>query len=59
MKSSSRDKVEGNIHQAKGTIKKAIGELAGDADLKAEGRVEHAAGKVQEKRGEIKKVMGK
>jgi uncharacterized protein YjbJ (UPF0337 family) len=59
MKSSARDKVEGNIHQAKGTIKKAIGNLVGDAELKAEGKVEHAAGKVQEKRGDIKKVLGK
>lgn len=59
MKSSTRDKVEGAIHQVKGEIKKGIGMLAGDASLKSEGTAEKAAGKVQAKRGDIKKVFNK
>ena len=59
MKSSERDKAEGVLHQAKGKIKKAIGDLTGDKSLKSEGTAEHAAGKVQEKVGDIKKVVGK
>ncbi len=59
MKSSRRDVAEGKLHQAKGRIKKAIGKMVGDRDLIAEGKVEHSIGKVQEKRGQIKKVMEK
>lgn len=59
MKSSMRDKVEGALHAAKGDIKTGIGNLAGDASLKIEGRAEKAAGKAQTKRGEIKKVFNK
>lgn len=59
MKSSTRDKAEGKLHQAKGKIKDAVGGLTGDADLQAEGKIEHAAGKGQEKVGQIKKVLNK
>ncbi len=59
MKSSTRDNAEGKLHQAKGTIKEAIGKLAGDRYLKAEGKNERAVGKAQEKLGQIKKVMDK
>jgi len=59
MKSSARDKVEGTLHQAKGKIKKAIGDATGDQPLQDEGTIEHAQGKVQEKVGDIKKVVGK
>jgi uncharacterized protein YjbJ (UPF0337 family) len=59
MKSSARDKAEGKIHQAKGKIKEAVGELVGDRDLKVEGKDENLGGKVQEKVGHVKKVLGK
>ena len=59
MKSSTRDNAEGKLHQAKGQMKVAVGKLAGDADLKAEGKIENAAGKAQEKVGQIKKVLNK
>ena len=59
MKSSTRDKVEGKMHQAKGNIKEAVGSLVGDRDLKAEGKDEHLDGKVQEKVGQVKNVIGK
>lgn len=59
MKSSTRDNAEGKLHQAKGRIKEAIGNIAGDRDLKAEGKAENFDGKAQEKLGQIKKVVGK
>jgi uncharacterized protein YjbJ (UPF0337 family) len=59
MKSSARDNAEGKMHQAKGRIKEAVGSLVGDRDLKAEGEGENLGGKVQEKVGQVKKVLGK
>ena len=59
MKTSTRDQVEGKLHEAKGKVKETIGELINDTDLEVEGNVEKKEGKVQEKVGQIKKVLGK
>lgn len=59
MKSSIRDKAEGAFHELKGTAKEIAGKLNEDPDLEAEGIDEKIAGKVQEKLGQIKKVLGK
>ena len=59
MKSSTRDKAEGKMHQVKGTIKEAIGKAAKDRDLEAEGKIENLDGKVQEKVGQLKEVIEK
>jgi uncharacterized protein YjbJ (UPF0337 family) len=59
MKSSKQDKVEGNLHKAKGKIKEIVGNVVGNSDLEADGKNEQLAGKVQKKIGEIKKVVGK
>ena len=59
MKSSTKDKVEGRIHQAKGKIKETAGKAVGNRDLEAEGKAESFDGKVQEKIGEVKKVLDK
>jgi uncharacterized protein YjbJ (UPF0337 family) len=59
MKSSTRDKAEGKMHQVKGKIKEVVGKVVNDEDLEAEGKVENLEGKVQEKVGEIKKVVEK
>ncbi len=42
-----KDRVEGAAKQAKGTVKEAVGELTGDAKLKADGKKDKAEGKVQ------------
>ncbi len=47
------------MHQAKGKIKEAVGKIAGNRDLEAEGKGENLGGKVQEKIGQVKKVIGK
>jgi uncharacterized protein YjbJ (UPF0337 family) len=38
----------GEADQAKGRIKKAVGELTGDEDLKHEGAIDKASGKVKD-----------
>jgi uncharacterized protein YjbJ (UPF0337 family) len=58
MKSGTRDKAEGKMHQVKGKIKETIGNAVGNDDLEAEGKGEKWGGKVQEKVGEVKKVLG-
>jgi uncharacterized protein YjbJ (UPF0337 family) len=59
MKSSMKDKAQGAWHQLKGNAKKVAGKVSGKPDLEFEGKVEHGAGKAQEKSGEIKKVTGR
>jgi uncharacterized protein YjbJ (UPF0337 family) len=59
MKSSTKDKAEGKMHQVKGSIKEATGKIVGNRDLEAEGKVENLEGEIQEKIGDVKKTFGK
>lgn len=59
MNSGAKDQVAGNFHQAKGKVKEMAGNITDNPKLKAEGTAEKAAGRVQEKVGEVKKVLGK
>lgn len=59
MKSSLRDRAEGMFHEVKGKAKEVAGELGDNPELEAEGTGEKVAGKVQEKIGQVKKVLGK
>ena len=58
MKSSMKDKVKGAFHEAKGTVKEKAGEITDNPNLEAKGKAEKIAGKVQEKIGQVKKVLG-
>ena len=58
MKSSMKDKVEGTFHEAKGKIKEVAGEITDNPKLETKGKSEKLAGKVQEKIGQVKKVLG-
>jgi uncharacterized protein YjbJ (UPF0337 family) len=42
----------------KGAVKETVGILSSNPDLEAEGKVEKVAGKVQNKIGQVKKVLG-
>lgn len=55
MKSGIRDQVEGTAKVAKGVIKQKAGEVAGDPKMKAKGAVDEAAGRLQQKTGQIKR----
>jgi uncharacterized protein YjbJ (UPF0337 family) len=59
MKSSTKDQVEGKFHEVKGTIKETAGKLSDNPKLEGEGTGERIAGKVQEKIGQLKKVLNK
>ena len=58
MKDSTKDKIEGNAHQVKGTVKEKIGHAVNNPDLEAGGQGEKVGGKVQKKVGEGEKVVG-
>ena len=59
MESSTRDKVEGALHQVKGKVKEVAGIVSDNPDLEAEGTGEKIAGKVQVKIGQFNKFFGK
>ena len=41
-----KDRIKGSAKQAKGAVKEAIGKVAGDVKLEAEGKRDKAAGKI-------------
>jgi len=59
MHSSTKDKLEGTLHEAKGKAKEVAGQIAGKPELEAAGTNEKVAGKIQKKVGQIKQVLGK
>jgi uncharacterized protein YjbJ (UPF0337 family) len=59
MKQSTRNKVEGTIHEAQGKVKTKVGQATNNPRLEAEGQVEKMRGKAQEKFGQLEKPVGK
>jgi uncharacterized protein YjbJ (UPF0337 family) len=59
MKSSTQDRAVGTLHEAKGKAKELAGKITDNPKLEAEGKLEKMSGKVQEKIGEVEKVLGK
>jgi uncharacterized protein YjbJ (UPF0337 family) len=59
MNDSAKDKVEGTLHDLKGTIKEKVGRATNDPNMEAEGTDEKLGGKVQKKVGDIEKVFEK
>jgi uncharacterized protein YjbJ (UPF0337 family) len=59
MNPSTTDQMEGKLHEVKGKVKEAAGNLTNDPDLTAEGQAEQIAGTVQKKVGQIEKVFEK
>ncbi len=58
MKESTKDKIEGTLHEAKGKVKEESGKAIGNPDLQDRGTGEKVAGKVQKKVGDVEKVLG-
>lgn len=52
-----KDRTSGIAHQAKGSIKEALGKATGDDKLEAEGKGEKVAGKVQNAVGGAKDAV--
>ena len=59
MKASTKDQAEGKFHEVKGKVKEMAGHLTNNPDLEADGTAEKLAGKMQDKIGQVKKVLGK
>jgi len=59
MKPSTKDQIQGTVHDVKGTVKEAVGHAVGNPDLENEGTVEKLAGKIQNKLGQVEKVVEK
>ena len=59
MKSSTQDKAEGTAKNISGSVKEATGKLVGNPKLEAAGKAEKIEGQVQDKIGDIKKVLGR
>jgi uncharacterized protein YjbJ (UPF0337 family) len=59
MKDSTKDKVEGAVHEVKGKVKETVGHATNNPNLEDEGTAEKVGGKVQKKVGDIEKVFEK
>jgi uncharacterized protein YjbJ (UPF0337 family) len=59
VKPGTKDEIAGRVHEVKGTIKEKVGELTNDPDLEGEGIGEDIAGKIQNKIGQVQKVIEK
>jgi uncharacterized protein YjbJ (UPF0337 family) len=58
MTESTKDQIEGKLHQVTGDAKEKAGELLDNPEMAPEGRNESASGFIQKKIGEIRKVFG-
>ena len=59
MKDSTKDKLQGAAHEAKGAVKEKVGRAVKNPNLEDEGNAEKVGGKVQKKVGDIEKVFEK
>jgi uncharacterized protein YjbJ (UPF0337 family) len=59
MKDSTKDQVQGKVHETKGKIKEEIGKATNNPDLMGEGQDEKLGGKIQKKIGQVEKVFEK
>lgn len=59
MKPSTKDQIQGKLHEVKGKVKEKAGQLTNNPDLAAEGQTEKFAGKIQKKVGQLEQVFEK
>jgi uncharacterized protein YjbJ (UPF0337 family) len=52
-----KNRIAGAAKEAKGVAKEAIGKVTGDAKLRADGRADKAAGKIQNAIGGLKDTL--
>lgn len=52
-----KDRTEGAMDKAKGSIKKGVGEVTGDEKMKAEGAADKAKGKAESAIGGVKDAL--
>jgi len=59
MKLSTKDELEGTLHEAKGKVKEKVGQVTNNPNLETEGQGEKLAGKIQKKVGQVEKILEK
>jgi uncharacterized protein YjbJ (UPF0337 family) len=59
MRPSTENEVAGKIHEVKGAIKEKVGHVTNDPNLEGEGAGEKIAGTLQNKIGQVQKVVQK
>jgi uncharacterized protein YjbJ (UPF0337 family) len=59
MKDSTKDKVQGAVHELKGKVKEKAGQVTNNPRLMDEGTDEKIGGKIQKKAGDVEKVFNK
>jgi len=59
MKPSTKDQIEGKLHEIKGNVKEKAGQVSGNAEMADEGQAERIGGTVQKKIGQVEKVFEK
>ena len=59
MKASTKDRVEGKFHEAKGAVKEKVGSVTGNPDMEVHGRDEKNTGKLQNRVGQAEKAIEK
>jgi uncharacterized protein YjbJ (UPF0337 family) len=59
MTESTRNEVEGKIHEVKGSVKQKVGQITDNPKLEIEGTTENLAGHLQDKVGQVQKVVEK
>jgi len=58
MKPSTKDQVEGKLHEVKGKLKEQVGSLIVDPKLESEGTDQKHAGQLQQKIGQVEQLLG-
>lgn len=59
MKPSTKDEINGNVHQIKGAVKETVGKIMNNPNLASKGKAEYNLGKVEKKVGQFEKVIEK
>lgn len=59
MKESTKDQLQGKVHEVKGKVKEETGKALNDPNLQGEGLDEKMGGKIQKKVGQVEKVFEK
>lgn len=59
MRPSTKDQIEGKLHELKGKVKEKAGQVTNAPSLEAEGQAEKIGGKIQKKVGQVEKLFEK
>jgi len=59
MKTSTKDRMKGKFHEAKGKVKEKAGQVIGNPDVESQGQAEKLVGKVRKKIGQIENIFEK